>query len=98
MAIRDYGILAVVMLLIDQLVSKTKLGPLKNWISSISMNPSNEHQFVTSCYDGSCKVWDLRSRTSLYTLQQDEAKLFTVDWNTVIATGGENSKINIYQS
>ena len=76
---------------------KTKMGPLMNWVSSVKHNSGNEFQFCTTSYDGSCKVWDMRSRTSMLTCMQSEDKLFTCDWkNGVIAVGGEDSQLSIF--
>ena len=63
-----------------------------------------ENHIATSSYDGTIKVWDMRSTIPLYTLApnpdaDEPLKLFDVDWNgSVLAGGGEDSKVNIYTS
>ncbi len=76
-----------------------KLGSHKNWISGIAHSPKVSYHIATSSYDGSAKVWDIRSSTSLYSVTQTEQKLLAIDWKkTYLTTGGEDGKLQIFSA
>ncbi|KAJ3338248.1 WD repeat-containing protein 12 [Kappamyces sp. JEL0680] len=87
-------------LTVDGLIMKQKLGAHKNWVSGIALAPHQENHIATSSYDGSIKVWDLRSSLALYTLHpsgDENAKIFDVAWQgNVLASGGEDAKLHLF--
>lgn len=76
-----------------------KLSSHKNWISSVAQSPTKSHMIASASYDGTLKVWDIRSTVPLYTLTNSDSKLFDVDWSSqYLATGGEEGKLQLYLS
>jgi ribosome biogenesis protein len=74
-----------------------KLGPNKNWTSTIRKSPHSSFNLATGSYDGAVKVWDVRSITSVYTLKTGDSKIFGIDWaKNMIVSGGEDTKLHIY--
>ena len=63
---------------------------------------------VSGSYDGTIKIWDIRSKTPLYTFSKQNGnkerddtskKVFCVDWNDdIILSGGEDNQLHIYGS
>lgn len=64
---------------------------------------------VSGSYDGTVKIWDIRSRTPLYTLSTQNGdkgkendipkKVFCVDWDEdIILSGGDDNQLHIYGS
>ncbi|CDH61013.1 wd repeat domain 12 [Lichtheimia corymbifera JMRC:FSU:9682] len=73
------------------------------WVSSVSWSPSSEYSLCSGSYDGTVRVWDIRSKGPLYTLNdedhQESDKVYAVDWNGKhILSGGEDKKLRIYQA
>ncbi|CAH0482812.1 unnamed protein product [Peronospora belbahrii] len=76
----------------------------KQWVSSVSWHPDNEHLFVSGDYDGTAKVWDVRSTIPLHTVKAHEGKLLDLCWrsqgnngsNVAFVTGGDDKKLNFF--
>lgn len=79
----------------------------KQWVSSVAWHPDSiqhEHLFVSSGYDGTAKVWDVRSTFPFSTVSAHEGKVLDVSWrslnndksNVAFVTGGDDKKINFY--
>ncbi|ORZ00576.1 WD40-repeat-containing domain protein [Syncephalastrum racemosum] len=71
------------------------------WTSSVSWSPKSEHILCSGSYDGTVRVWDLRSRGALHVMQQDNAsdKIFSVFYgDDKIIAGGESKKLTIYEA
>ena len=52
----------------SQVVSDTTFRPShKAWVSSVKWNPSNAFELASTSYDGTVKLWDIRSSNPLYT-------------------------------
>src|SRR6266498_5413407 len=89
----------------DVAVVKLTLSSHKNWVTSVSWSTKNSFMLVSGSYDGTIKIWDIRSKTPLYTLskrngdkERDDTpkKVFCVDWDDdVILSGGEDSQLHI---
>ena len=79
---------------------KQKIGHHKNWISGIKSSGLDSNHIATSSYDGSIKVWDIRSTLALYTLRPNgelENKMFAIDWvGKILASGGEDAKLHVF--
>ncbi|CAI7897872.1 unnamed protein product, partial [Closterium sp. NIES-53] len=45
-----------------------------DWISSLAWSPSNPLHLLSSSYDGSLKIWDLRSTVPLHTVKAHSDK------------------------
>lgn len=92
-------------------VVKLTLSSHKNWVTSVSWSTKNSFMLVSGSYDGTVKIWDIRSRTPLYTLSKQNGdkgkenendtpkKIFCVDWDQdIILSGGEDNQLHIYGS
>jgi ribosome biogenesis protein YTM1 len=75
------------------------------WVSRVKFNENVENLFISSSYDGTVKVWDVRNEeTPLFTLKRkqespsDEYKVFATEWNgpSQIISGGSDSKISVH--
>jgi ribosome biogenesis protein YTM1 len=71
------------------------------WVSSVSWSKTSEYALCTGSYDGTVRVWDIRSREPLYTVDPESTKdkVLSVFWdNEKILSGGEDKKLRIYQA
>ena len=72
------------------------------WISSVSWSKSSEYLLCSGSYDSTVRVWDIRSKGPLYTVNSDsekKQKIFSVDWDEqFIISGGEDKELRIYQT
>jgi len=71
------------------------------WVSDIKWHPSSEHTILSASFDGSIKLWDVRSAIPLWTVDAEDAtgeedKLFCCTWinETSIAYGGTNRTLS----
>ncbi|KAI8388800.1 nuclear protein Ytm1p [Radiomyces spectabilis] len=73
------------------------------WVSSVSWAPNSEYALCSGSYDSSIRVWDIRSKGSLYTIDAEDAskkdKMLSVDWDGErILSGGEDKKLRIFKA
>ncbi|CAG8493140.1 8581_t:CDS:2 [Paraglomus brasilianum] len=83
----------------DVNLTKITLSSHQNWVSSLTWSPVSAYILASASYDGTLKIWDIRSKTPLYTLSQrdNSKKLFCVDWNNgIIVSGGEDCQLRVY--
>ncbi|KAG2181779.1 hypothetical protein INT44_008594 [Umbelopsis vinacea] len=72
-----------------------------NWVSSVSWSPNSEYTLCSGSYDSTVRVWDIRSKGSLFTIQEEDKKdkIYSVHWDgDKILSGGEDKKLNIHQA
>ena len=71
------------------------------WVKCVAWHPTNSYSFLSASYDGSIKVWDLRSRMPLHTLsnKEDNDKILDLQWvdNKEFVTGGADSTLRFYR-
>ncbi|CAG8502747.1 18261_t:CDS:10 [Acaulospora morrowiae] len=89
----------------SEAVVKLAFASHKNWISCISWSPNSQFMLVSGSYDASIKIWDIRSKTPLYTLNPggkenlDNKKILCIDWDLdIILSGGEDNKLYLHGS
>lgn len=74
------------------------------WVSSVSWSRTSEYALCTGSYDSTVRVWDIRSREPLYTVDNEgedksKDKVLSVFWDdNKILSGGEDKKLRIYQA
>ena len=56
---------------------------------------NSDYLFITSSHDGKLKIWDIRSKSPLYTIQKHKGKVLCVGWygNTIVS-GGSDCKLH----
>ena len=79
----------------DKEVIRYTLRSHLGWVSDVSFSPSNPHQLVSSSYDNSIKVWDLRSSLPLHTVKAHDDKALCVDWaaDEIVLSGGADKQL-----
>lgn len=70
------------------------------WVSSVSWSRTSEYALCSASYDSTIRVWDIRSKQALYTVDTEEKeKILSVYWdNDRIISGGEDKKLRLYQA
>ena len=52
------------------------------WVVAVCWSPAREHQLASGSYDGTVRVWDVRSgKVPLYTIMSHEGKVLSLDWS-----------------
>lgn len=67
------------------------------WVTAVRWCPWSEHHLASVSYDGSLKVWDVRGKVPLHTVQVCDNKLLAADWHggDRLACGGADCKLHI---
>ncbi|KAI8149385.1 WD40-repeat-containing domain protein [Fennellomyces sp. T-0311] len=73
------------------------------WVSSVSWSHVSEYLLCSGSYDATVRVWDIRSKGPLYTVNGGDAsskeQIFSVDWDgQFLLSGGQDKKLRIYQT
>lgn len=90
-------------------VIKLSLQAHTGFVTSLAWCPTGSAGVLcSSSHDGTLKIWDIRSRTPLYSIKRggsekkqagaDPTKIFAVDWSSngeLIASGGDDKRVEI---
>jgi len=77
------------------------------WGSGVSWHPQQPYQLLSSSYDSTVKLWDIRSIIPLYTIKACEElhKVLAVNWSSLsdvseseIVSGGSDNKMKIHNT
>jgi len=81
---------------LQQAAMQLKL-PHKGWVSAAKWSPHAPHLLASACYDGSVRLWDVRSTIPLHQLSVHSGKALSLIWDGAerIASGGADAKIHI---
>ncbi|KAJ2161310.1 ribosome biogenesis protein ytm1 [Coemansia sp. RSA 552] len=86
----------------DSTVVKLKLTSHRGFVTSVGWAPSSAYMLASASHDSTIKVWDIRSRTPLYTVHaasnKDKGKkLLALDWHqSLLLAGGESGSLRIH--
>ncbi|KAI9505578.1 ribosome biogenesis protein ytm1 [Coemansia spiralis] len=86
----------------ESTVVKLRLSSHKGFVSSVAWGPNSAYMLASASHDSTVKVWDIRSRTPLYTVQatndKDKGKkLLALDWHeSLLLAGGESGSLRIH--
>ncbi len=69
----------------------------QGWISAVKWNQENSHSFVSASFDGTVRVWDMRSSLALHTLKGEEKLLAMDAKGNLVFAGGEDKKVAVFQ-
>ncbi|GLJ38552.1 hypothetical protein SUGI_0785750 [Cryptomeria japonica] len=77
-----------------------QLSSHKSWISACKWHAESKHHLISASYDGTVKLWDIRSKVPLATLEAHTDKVLCADWwkGDRIVSGGAESKLQIFSN
>lgn len=70
----------------------------QGWVSCLRWNPSNENHIVSTSYDGSVKLWDIRGKVPLHSVTTHNGKNFAVDYHggERLVSGGDDGNLRFW--
>jgi len=79
----------------DKEVVKASLKSHKGWVSCVRWSPTHAHQLLSASYDGTVKLWDIRSKIPLHTMKENKEKVLAVSWNgsSSFLSGGADCEV-----
>ncbi|KAJ2788509.1 ribosome biogenesis protein ytm1, partial [Coemansia helicoidea] len=86
----------------DSTVVKLRLSSHAGFVAGVAWAPSSAYMLASASHDSTVKVWDIRSRTPLYTVHAASAadtgkKLLALDWHaSLLLAGGESGSLRIH--
>lgn len=71
--------------------------PHKGWANAVRWHPQQEKLLASACYDGSVRLWDVRSSIPLHTLTAHEGKALCLCWDGAerVASGGSDEELRV---
>lgn len=72
----------------------------KSWITACKWHPKSRQHLVSASHDGTLKLWDVRSKVPLTTLEAHKDKVLCVDWwkENCVISGGADSMLQIFSN
>jgi ribosome biogenesis protein YTM1 len=83
------------------LISNSLKPSHKEWVSDVKWSPDNPYHVGSTSYDGTIKVWDIRSSLPLHTVRafaKGEKGLCLAYTSGTIYAGGSDCKVKAFQS
>ena len=80
---------------LQQAALRLKL-PHPGWVSGVKWCPNSAHLLATSCYDGSVRIWDVRSTIPLHEMRaHDGGKALCIEWDGAerLVSGGSDAQL-----
>eukprot|EP00743_Colponemidia_sp_Colp-15_P003223 GILK01003482.1.p1 GENE.GILK01003482.1~~GILK01003482.1.p1 ORF type:complete len:429 (+),score=37.65 GILK01003482.1:67-1353(+) len=83
----------------DTQVVKLALVSHSSWVSAVKWAPTSPYMLASASYDGTVKLWDIRSKIPLHTLESHEDKVLCLDWQGTsrLWSGGSDSKLVLHE-
>jgi ribosome biogenesis protein YTM1 len=77
-----------------------QLSSHKSWITACKWHPKSRHHLISSSHDGTLKLWDVRSKVPLTTLEAHKDKVLCADWwkEDCVISGGADSMLQIFSN
>lgn len=77
-----------------------QLSSHKSWITACKWHPKSRQHLVSASHDGTLKLWDVRSKVPLTTLEAHKDKVLCVDWwkENCVISGGADSMLQIFSN
>ncbi len=82
-------------------ITNSQLVGHRNFVCSLKTPSNNDYMILSGSHDGTVKVWDVRTNSSMYTISRQSkdatAKVFAVGWEKDIGilSGGTDKKLQI---
>ncbi|GIL44920.1 hypothetical protein Vafri_2370 [Volvox africanus] len=64
----------------SETLAVTTHGTHGNWVSAVAWCPGSQHHLATASYDGTVKLWDVRTQVPLGVLSGHKDKVLCVSW------------------
>ncbi|EFJ22134.1 hypothetical protein SELMODRAFT_175982 [Selaginella moellendorffii] len=70
-----------------------------SWISACKWHRQSPKHLLTSSYDGTVKMWDIRSKVPLQTVEAHKDKVLCADWwrEDTVVTGGADCEFKLFK-
>lgn len=77
-----------------------QLSSHKSWITACKWHPKSRHHLISASHDGTLKLWDVRSKVPLTTLEAHKDKVLCADWwkEDCVISGGADSTLQIFSN
>lgn len=79
-------------------VVKLELKSHDKWVSGVAWSQKDKNILLTSSFDRTIHVWDIRSSLPLFTIPKHEDKILCIGWNhdwTQIISGGADCNLSV---
>lgn len=75
-----------------------ELSSHKAWITACKWHQHSRYHILSASHDGSVKIWDIRSKIPLQTIEAHKDKILCADWwkHDCIVSGGTDSQLQLY--
>lgn len=77
-----------------------QLSSHKAWITACKWHRHSRHHILSGSHDGSIKLWDLRSKIPLQTIDAHKGKVLCADWlnDDCIVSGGTDNLLQVFSN
>jgi ribosome biogenesis protein YTM1 len=78
----------------------SKLLSHAEWVSALAFHPSSEFLLLSASHDRTVKMWDVRGKLPLHTIEAHSDKVLCVGWGgangNAILSGGADSRLLVH--
>ena len=82
----------------DAEVVKLTLRSHAGWVTDVAFSPTLPNTLASTSHDGTVKLWDIRSKIPLHTLQTHTDKVLSLDWynDSNVLSGGADRQLRTH--